>query len=99
MRTWKCKLCDRTAQVSYEDVLEIGTPICCDADMELLPGKPIRIVIQIHCGVLQAVHSSDPTVKVDLLDWDDVKDEGASPAERRHARRLERKVASMAEVF
>jgi hypothetical protein len=99
MRTWKCQECGRTVSVSYEELLEIGTPMCCDEEMDLLPGKPVRIVIQIQGGVLQSVHSSDPAVKVDLLDWDDVKDDDASPAERRHARRLERKVGSMTEVF
>jgi hypothetical protein len=99
MRTWKCKQCSRIAQVSYEDVLEIGTPICCDSDMELLPGKPVQIVVEIKGGVLQSVHSSDPTVKVDLLDWDNVKDGDASPTERRRATKLERKTSRMTEVF
>ena len=55
-RTWKCTKCGRKAKVSYEDILDIGTPICCDEDMELLPQhKPKaipepQVMIRFECG-------------------------------------------------
>jgi len=99
MRTWKCKHCGRKATVSYEDVLDIGTPICCDADMDLLADEPIRIVIQVQGGVVQSVHSSEPGVKVNLLDWDNLNDPGTKPAERRGAHKLQRQAEKMHEVL
>jgi hypothetical protein len=89
-------------QVSYEDILEIGTPICCDDDMELLPvGKAdkIRLIVEVQGGCVQAVYASDPKVEVDLLDWDNIKDGSASPAERRAGRRLEQRAKKMHPVF
>ncbi len=34
-RTWKCPDCGRTADVSYENLAEVGTPICPDCDIEM----------------------------------------------------------------
>ena len=37
-RLWRCPDCHRTARVSYEELPEIGTPLCadCDQPMDLL---------------------------------------------------------------
>ena len=99
MRTWKCKRCGRKTQVSYDDVLEIGTPICCDSDMDMLPCKPAQIIIQVKGGVVQSIHASVPDVRIDVLDWDNLQDPETTPAERRKAKRLERKAGKMTEVY
>jgi len=99
MRTWKCVCCGRRVQVSYEDLLEIGTPICCDRDMDMLPRRPAQIIIQVQGGVVQSIHASVPDVKVSLLDWDNLQDPDTTPAERRKAKRLERKAGKMTEVY
>ena len=102
MRTWKCKHCKRKVDVSYEDILDIGTPICCDEDMLLLPARktePIRLIVEVQGGCVQAVYASAPKASVDLLDWDNIKDGDATPAERREARKLELKAKKMAQVF
>ena len=38
LRQWKCPSCSRTASVTYEELAEVGWPICtdCDQPMELL---------------------------------------------------------------
>ena len=47
MRTWKCNDCGRTVQVGYEELLDIGTPMCdCTGDgkdMELLDPVPLNL--------------------------------------------------------
>jgi hypothetical protein len=80
-------------------VLEIGTPICCDADMYMLPRKPAQIIIQVQGGIVQSIHASVPDVRIDLLDWDNLQDRDTTPAERRKAKRLERKARKMTEVY
>jgi hypothetical protein len=102
MRTWKCKHCGRKADVGYEDILEIGTPICCDDDMTMLPTRKadaLRLIVEVQGGCVQAVYATDPKAAVDLLDWDNMKDGDATPAERREARKLELKAKKMAQVF
>jgi len=34
-RKWKCPLCGRTVQCSYEDLAEAGSPHCADCDTEM----------------------------------------------------------------
>ena len=78
-RTWKCLKCAFTANVSYEDLLETGTPMCCDEEMELMPVKPMRVVVEISGGCLVNVYAEieSPTdIQVIVLDWD-VDDEEA----------------------
>jgi len=99
MRTWKCKHCGRGARVSYEDLLEIGAPICCASEMDMLPHKPAQIIIQVQGGIVQSVHASRPDVQVSLLDWDNLQDPDTTPAERRKAKRLERMASKMTEVY
>ena len=102
MRTWKCSRCGRTVQISYEDILDIGTPICCDEDMNLLPARKadkLRLIVEVRGGCVQAVYASDPKVTVDLLDWDAVADGDATPAQQREARELERRAGKMVTVL
>jgi hypothetical protein len=67
--------------------------------MDMLPRRPAQIIIQVHGGVVLSLHASVPDVRIDLLDWDNLQDPGATAAERRKAKRLEWKASKMAEVF
>jgi len=67
--------------------------------MDMLLAKPIEIVVQVQGGVVQSIHASVPDVKITLLDWDNLKDQDTTPAERRKAKRLERKAGKMTEVY
>lgn len=34
-RQWKCPSCSRLIEVSYEELVEAGSPICTDCDLEM----------------------------------------------------------------
>ena len=38
LRLWQCPKCHQNAEVSYEDLVIVGNPLCsdCDSEMELL---------------------------------------------------------------
>ena len=61
--------------------------------------KTIRIILECGGGCVRNVYSSDPRVKVDLLDWDDVECDEATPAEKRRAKILATKAEKMHPVF
>ncbi len=78
MRTWKCNDCGRTVDIRYEEVLDIGTPMCeCagDAkDMELLPASRIRLAVVLEGGMVSSICSDHPEllnqIYVITIDYD-----------------------------
>jgi hypothetical protein len=38
--------------------------------------KPVKIVLDVSGGVVQEVYSTDPSVEVILVDWDNIKQGG-----------------------
>jgi len=102
MRTWKCPKCNRTVEVGYEEIVEIGTPLCqypdCqDQEMELQDNtNPTRIIAQVEGGCVVAIMCSDPTANADILDYDN-QDEGDEDENTRIAE-LEKKCESLTQV-
>ncbi len=74
-RTWKCPDCGNTAQFSYEDIVEVGTPFCdrCPArdriEMELCDVAPgdlprVRMIVSMHGGLVECVLVDSDQVNV-----------------------------------
>jgi len=63
------------------------------------PARPTNIIVETSGGVVQSVCSSSPGVKVTVLDWDDVRDETATPAVRNRVAILDRRARRMHVVF
>ena len=61
--------------------------------------KTIQIILECGGGCVRTVYASDPHVKVELLDWDDVDCEEATPAIKRRAKNLKRRARNMHPVF
>jgi hypothetical protein len=47
-RTWKCPDCGKTAEISYDWLVEHGGPVCekCDCDMEVQPESEATAVVE-----------------------------------------------------
>lgn len=60
------------------------------------PSAPsTRVIIEVNGGCVSGVHSTDPNLRVSILDWDNVKvDEEA----RKEAEALESEIADMTEI-
>jgi hypothetical protein len=61
--------------------------------------KAPTIIVEVEGGCVRAVYSDQPGVKVQLLDWDNVKGGDATAAERRTAKALASKARRMHDVF
>ena len=61
--------------------------------------KPVKVIVEVSGGCVVSIYASDKNVAVEVLDWDNVKNGDATPAEKRTAKRLEKKAKGMIEVF
>jgi len=52
-----------------------------------------RIIIEVLGGVMQTVYSDDPTVEVDLIDWDNKDEESVA-----HNEKLSQEAEKLSEV-
>ena len=58
-----------------------------------------EIIVVIEGGCCAGVFSTDLNLKVELLDWDTIKDRAVTLAERRAAKKLEKRTEQMTAVF
>jgi hypothetical protein len=59
------------------------------------------IVIEVHGGVVQAVYAdkADMPVEVNVLDFDNLEDEGCQAARKQALRQIKRAEREMTQVF
>jgi hypothetical protein len=93
-----CPKCGKTWSSIKDDDKQKKARPCGKKKVSTMP-KPIEIVVEVQGRCVVAVHASSKDVAVELLDWDNVKDGDATPAERREAKRLEKKAKGMHGVF
>lgn len=61
--------------------------------------KQTKIIVEVSGGCVVSVYSSDPTVQIKLLDWDNVKDGNTTPQEKRAAKALEKRAKTLHVVW
>ncbi len=101
-RTWRCPECGRTQRLSYEEIVEVGTPYCTCGDsveMELQPDQPIEVIVEVVGGNVTAVYASDKSLRVSILDHDNLCDGSASENERQRADTLKKKAKRLRTVY
>lgn len=79
-RIWECPECSFTAEMSYDDITDVGNPICtdCDIKMELTEEvkEKVQIAVYIRGGVCDDVQVNLPDEEWiwALVDYDDNPD-------------------------
>ena len=62
-RLWQCQTCDNSAKLSYDELADVGSPICtdCDEEMELTEEETPETLGCPNCGY---AHFECPNCKI-----------------------------------
>lgn len=59
----------------------------------------MKIIIEVSGGMVVAVHSSDPKIKVNLVDWDNFKEREEDPKTLEETQKLIDEIPDLTMVF
>jgi len=84
---WTCEDCKFDRLVSYNELADIGNPICplCDDLMRLADPDTIsrhKVVIYVRGGIAE-VATYPPGIDVEIIDFDNLEEEAAEKAVHR----------------